>query len=143
MGIIAVSDGVKPDSEKSIKELKKMGFEVTILTGDNRETAEAIAKRVGVENVIAGVLPDQKEMVINDLKKKGRVIMVGDGINDAPALVSADVGVAIGSGSDIALDSSDVVLMKSDLNSRKSSIRLSRRSATTSRTSSSTPLSPL
>ena len=127
LGIIAVSDGVKPDSEKSIKELKKMGFEVTILTGDNRETAEAIAKRVGVENVIAGVLPDQKEMVINDLKKKGRVIMVGDGINDAPALVSADVGVAIGAGADVAIDSADVVLVRSKLSDLVTAIKLSRK----------------
>lgn len=125
-GIIAVADTIKEDSPKAIKEMQNMGIHVVMLTGDNQRTAKAIGGRAGVDEVIAGVLPDGKESVIRELKKKGNVIMVGDGVNDAPALTSADIGIAIGAGSDVAIDSADVVLMKSRLSDVPVAIRLSR-----------------
>ena len=126
LGIIAVADTMKEDSPKAIKELKNMGIYVVMLTGDNEKTAKAIGKKAGVDEVIAGVLPDGKESVIRSLKQKGSVIMVGDGINDAPALTSANTGIAIGAGSDVAIDAADVVLMKSCLSDIPAAIRLSR-----------------
>ncbi|MEE0867025.1 MAG: heavy metal translocating P-type ATPase, partial [Clostridia bacterium] len=126
LGIIAVADIIKEDSPKAIKELQSMGIHVVMLTGDNERTAKAIGERAGVNEVIADVLPDGKESVIRSLKQKGNVIMVGDGINDAPALTSADIGIAIGAGSDIAIDAADVVLMKSNLSDIPAAIRLSR-----------------
>ena len=126
LGIIAVADVIKEDSTKAIEELKNMGIHVVMLTGDNERTANAIGRQVGVDEVIAGVLPDGKEAVISQLKKKGKVIMVGDGINDAPSLMRADVGIAIGAGTDIAIDAADVVLMKSRLKDVPAAIRLSR-----------------
>ena len=125
-GIIAVADVIKEDSPQAVQELKNMGIRVIMLTGDNERTANAIAQKVGVDEVIAGVLPDGKESVISDLKKRGRVIMVGDGINDAPALTSADIGIAIGAGTDVAIDAADVVLMKNRLCDVPAAIRLSR-----------------
>lgn len=126
LGIIAVADIIKEDSAKAIDELKNMGIHVVMLTGDNERTAKAIGKQAGVDEVIAGVLPDGKENVIRRLKEKGKVIMVGDGINDAPALTRADIGIAIGAGTDIAIDAADVVLMKSSLKDAAAAIRLSR-----------------
>lgn len=126
LGMIAVADVIKEDSPQAIKELKAMGIHVVMLTGDNERTAKAIGKQAGVDNVIAGVLPDGKESVIQALGKKGKVAMVGDGINDAPALTRADVGIAIGAGTDVAMDASDVVLMKSKLADVPAAIRLSR-----------------
>ena len=126
MGIIAVADVIKEDSPRAIQELKNMGIRVVMLTGDNERTARAIGKQAGVDEVIAGVLPDGKEAVIRGLKKQGRVAMVGDGINDAPALTRADIGIAIGAGTDIAIDAADVVLMKSRLSDVPAAIRLSR-----------------
>lgn len=127
LGIIAVSDVIREDSTDAIKELKAMGIHVVMLTGDNERTAEAIGARVGVDDVIAGVLPDGKEEVIRGLKQKyGRVAMVGDGINDAPALMAADVGIAIGAGTDIAIDSADVVLMKNSIQDVTKAIKLSK-----------------
>lgn len=125
-GIIAVADVIKEDSPTAIRELRNMGIRVIMLTGDNERTAKAIASKAGVDEVIAGVLPDGKESVVSELKKKGRVIMVGDGINDAPALTSADIGIAIGAGTDVAIDAADVVLMKSVLTDVPAAIRLSR-----------------
>ncbi|MBQ3061522.1 MAG: cadmium-translocating P-type ATPase [Lachnospiraceae bacterium] len=125
-GIIAVADTVKEDSREAISELKNMGLYVVMLTGDNIQTANAIKELTGVDEVIAGVLPAGKEKVIRDLKKKGKTAMVGDGINDAPALTSADIGIAIGAGTDIAIDAADVVLMKSSLSDVPCAIRLSR-----------------
>lgn len=125
-GIIAVADVIKEDSPKAVKELQNMGISVVMLTGDNEKTAKAVGRQAGVDKVIAGVLPDGKESVIRSLKKKGKVAMVGDGINDAPALTSADVGVAIGAGTDVAIDAADVVLMKSRLSDVPAAIRLSR-----------------
>ena len=125
-GIIAVADAIKEDSTQAIQELHDMGIHVVMLTGDNERTARAIGEQACVDEVIAGVLPDGKERVINDLKKKGRVIMVGDGINDAPALSSADIGIAIGAGTDVAIDAAEVVLMKSSLSDVPAAIRLSR-----------------
>ena len=125
-GIIAVADVIKEDSPQAIRELQNMGIKVIMLTGDNERTARAIAEKVGVDEVIAGVLPDGKESVISELKKKGTVIMVGDGINDAPALTSADIGIAIGAGTDVAIDAADVVLMKNRLCDVPAAIRLSR-----------------
>lgn len=127
VGIIAVADVIKQDSPKAIQELKSMGIEVVMLTGDNEKTANAIGKKAGVHRVIAGVLPEGKEKAVLEYKKKGRVAMVGDGINDAPALTQADVGIAIGAGTDVAIDSADVVLMKSILSDVPASIRLSRK----------------
>ena len=125
-GIIAVADTIKEDSAKAIKEMQNMGIHVVMLTGDNKRTADAIGLKAGVDEVIAGVLPDGKESVIKKMKRKGKVIMVGDGINDAPALTSADIGIAIGAGADVAIDAADVVLMKSCLTDVAAAIRLSR-----------------
>ncbi len=126
IGIIAVADTIKEDSAKAIEQLKNMGIRTVMLTGDNQRTAEAVGKLAGVDEVIAGVLPGGKEDVIKELKTRGKTAMVGDGINDAPALTRADIGIAIGAGSDIALDAADVVLMKSSLNDVPAAIRLSR-----------------
>ena len=125
-GIIAVADTIKEDSPEAIAQMRGMGIHVVMLTGDNQRTANAIGAKVGVDEVIAGVLPDEKESVIRALQKKGKVIMVGDGINDAPALTSADIGIAIGAGADVAIDAADVVLMKSSLSDVPAAIRLSR-----------------
>ena len=125
-GIIAVADVIKQDSPQAIQELRDMGIHVVMLTGDNERTAKAIGQQAGVDRVIAGVLPDGKESVIRELKQQGKVIMVGDGINDAPALTSADIGIAIGAGTDVAIDAADVVLMKSRLSDVPAAIRLSR-----------------
>lgn len=126
LGIIAVADVVKSDSPQAIKELQNMGIKVVMVTGDNEKTAQAIAKESGVDEVIAGVLPDGKEKVVTQYKQKGMVAMVGDGINDAPALTRADIGIAIGAGTDVAIDSADIVLMKSKLTDVSGAIRLSR-----------------
>lgn len=126
LGMIAVADVIKEDSPQAIKELKAMGIHVVMLTGDNERTAKAIGEQAGVDNVIAGVLPDGKESVIRALGEKGKVAMVGDGINDAPALTRADIGIAIGAGTDVAMDAADVVLMKSKLADVPAAIRLSR-----------------
>lgn len=126
LGIIAVADVIKEDSPEAVRQLRNMGIRVVMLTGDNERTANAIGKQAGVDEVIAGVLPDGKGEVINRLKEHGKVAMVGDGINDAPALTGADVGVAIGAGTDIAIDAADVVLMKSRLSDVPAAIRLSR-----------------
>lgn len=126
LGMIAVADVMKEDSFETIKQLKNMGIHVVMLTGDNQKTADAIGKKVGVDEVIAGVLPDGKEAVIRSLQKKGKVAMVGDGINDAPALTRADIGMAIGAGTDVAIDAADVVLVKSRLADVAAAIRLSR-----------------
>ncbi len=126
VGVIAVADVIKEDSPDAVKELQNMGIRVVMLTGDNERTARAIGRQAGVDEVIAGVLPDGKESVIRDLKSTGRTAMVGDGINDAPALTRADIGIAIGAGTDIAIDAADVVLMKSRLSDVPAAIRLSR-----------------
>jgi Cu2+-exporting ATPase len=112
-GMIAVADVIREDSPQAVKELQNMGIEVVMLTGDNERTAKAIGRQAGVDRVIAGVLPDGKEEVIRRLKEQGKVAMVGDGINDAPALTRADMGIAIGAGADVAIDAADVVLVKS------------------------------
>ena len=126
LGIIAVADTVKEDSPEAIRQLQNMGIRVVMLTGDNERTAQAVGRQAGVDEVIAGVLPEGKEQVIRNLKKKGKVTMVGDGINDAPALTRADMGIAIGAGTDIAIDAADVVLMNSRLTDVPAAIRLSR-----------------
>ena len=126
IGVIAVADVIKPDSPQAVQELQNMGIRVVMLTGDNARTAKAIGAQAGVDQVIAGVLPEGKESVIRELKEQGKVMMVGDGINDAPALTRADIGVAIGAGTDIAIDAADVVLMKSRLSDVPAAIRLSR-----------------
>lgn len=126
LGIIAVADVIKEDSPQAIKELQNMGIHVVMLTGDNERTAKAIGQQAGVDEVIAGVLPEGKEQVIRKLKEKGKVAMVGDGINDAPALTRADMGIAIGAGTDVAIDAADVVLMKSRLSDVPAAIRMSR-----------------
>ena len=126
LGIIAVADTIKPDAKEAIAELKRMGIKTVMLTGDNERTARAIADQAGIDEVIAGVLPDGKEKVINSLKSHGKVAMVGDGINDAPALTAADTGIAIGSGTDIAIDSANVVLLKSNMADLPAAIKLSR-----------------
>lgn len=126
LGIIAVADVIKKDSPQAIQELRNMGIQVVMLTGDNERTAQAIAKQAGVDHVVAGVLPDGKEAVIRKLKEHGKVAMVGDGINDAPALTRADLGIAIGAGTDVAIDAANVVLMKSRLSDVPAAIRLSR-----------------
>lgn len=126
LGMICVADTMKEDSPQAIKEMQNMGIQVVMLTGDNKKTADAIGKKAGVDEVIAGVLPDGKESVIRDLQKHGKVAMVGDGINDAPALTRADIGIAIGAGTDIAIDAADVVLMNSKLTDVTAAIRLSR-----------------
>ena len=127
LGIIAVSDVIKQDSAEAVKELRKMGIKVVMLTGDNENTAKEIARQAGIDEVVSGVLPDEKERVIRELQSKGTVMMIGDGINDAPALTRADVGVAIGAGTDIAIEAADVVLMKSGLKDAVALIRLSKR----------------
>lgn len=127
LGIIAVADVIKEESPQAIKQLQNMGIKVVMLTGDNERTAKAVGKLAGVDEVIAGVLPDGKEKVVAKLKKQGKVLMVGDGINDAPALTSADIGMAIGSGTDIAIDAADVVFMKSKLTDVPAAVRLSRK----------------
>ena len=114
-GIIGVADVIKEDSPQAVRELQNMGIRVVMLTGDNARTAQAIGSQAGVDEVIAGVLPDGKENVIRQLQEQGKVAMVGDGINDAPALTRADIGIAIGAGTDVAIDAADVVLMKSRL----------------------------
>ena len=124
--MIAVADTMKEDSPQAIQELKNMGIHVVMLTGDNERTAQAIGRLAGVDEVVAGVLPEGKESVIRSLKEMGRTAMVGDGINDAPALTRADTGIAIGAGTDIAIDAADVVLMKSELRDVPAAIRLSR-----------------
>lgn len=126
LGMICVADTTKEDSPQAIKEMQNMGIQVVMLTGDNLETAQAIGSKAGVDEVIAGVLPDGKESVIRNLQKQGKVAMVGDGINDAPALTRADIGIAIGAGTDIAIDAADVVLMNSKLTDVTAAIRLSR-----------------
>ncbi len=126
IGMVAVADVIKEDSPQAVKELQEMGIRVVMLTGDNEQTAKAIGKQAGVDEVIAGVLPDGKEAVIRKLKEQGRAAMVGDGINDAPALTRADIGIAIGAGTDVAMDAADVVLMKSRLSDVPAAIRLSR-----------------
>ena len=125
-GIIAVADVIKEDSAEAVRELQAMGIRVVMLTGDNEKTAAAIGKQAGVDEVIAGVLPDGKEQVVRTLSEQGKVLMVGDGINDAPALTRADIGMAIGAGADVAVDAADVVLMKSSLKDAAAAIRLSR-----------------
>ena len=125
-GIIAVADVIKDDSAEAVRELQGMGIDVVMLTGDNQQTAEAVGKQAGINRVIADVLPDGKEKVVRDIQKTGRVIMVGDGINDAPALTWADIGIAIGAGTDVAIDAADVVLVKSRLSDVPAAIRLSR-----------------
>ena len=127
LGIIAAADVIKKDSAQAVKELQHMGIEVIMLTGDNQRTADAIGKEAGVDRVIAGVLPDGKAAVIKNLQKRGRTAMVGDGINDAPALTGSDIGIAIGAGADVAIDAADVVLMKSRLSDVSAAIRLSRK----------------
>ena len=130
VGILAAADVIKEDSKKAVEELKNMGLNVVMLTGDNEKTARAIAAQAGIDNVIAGVLPDRKEAVVRKLCESGRTAMVGDGINDAPALTRADSGIAIGAGTDIAIDAADVVLMKSRLEDVPAAIRLSRNTLT-------------
>jgi len=127
LGIIAVADVIKDESPQAIKQLQNMGIKVVMLTGDNERTAKAVGKLAGVDEVIAGVMPDGKEKVVAELKKQGKVLMVGDGINDAPALTRADIGMAIGSGTDIAIDAADVVFMKSKLTDVSAAVRLSRK----------------
>ena len=127
LGIIAVADVIKEESPQAIKQLQNMGIKVVMLTGDNERTAKAVGKLAGVDEVIAGVMPDGKEKVVAKLKKQGKVLMVGDGINDAPALTRADIGMAIGSGTDIAIDAADVVFMKSKLTDVPAAVRLSRK----------------
>ena len=126
VGIIAVADVIKEDSPRAIAALKDMGIQVVMLTGDNERTAKAIGRQAGVDRVVADVLPDGKEAVIRGLQEQGKVAMVGDGINDAPALTRADIGIAIGAGTDVAIDAADVVLMKSRLSDVPAAIRLSR-----------------
>ena len=126
LGMIAVADTMKEDSADAVSQMQKMGLRVVMLTGDNEKTANAIGREAGVDEVIAGVLPDEKEAVIRKLKENGKVAMVGDGINDAPALTQADIGIAIGAGTDVAMDAADVVLMKSKLSDVPAAIRLSR-----------------
>ena len=126
LGVIAVADVIKPDSPQAVRELQNMGIYVVMVTGDNERTAKAIGVQAGVDQVIAGVLPDGKESVIRELRRRGKVAMVGDGINDAPALTRADIGIAIGAGTDVAIDAADVVLMKSRLSDVPAAIRLSR-----------------
>ena len=126
LGIIAVADEIKEESPKAIRELQKMGIRVVMLTGDNARTARAMGEMAGVDRVIAGVKPEGKEQVVRQLMTAGKVAMVGDGINDAPALTRADVGIAIGAGTDVAIDAADVVLMNSKLTDVSAAIRLSR-----------------
>jgi Cu2+-exporting ATPase len=126
LGIIAVADKIKTDSAKAIEELKRMGIRTVMLTGDNKLSAETIAKQVGIEEVLAELKPEQKEKAIVNLQKEGKVAMVGDGINDAPSLTRADIGIAIGAGTDVAIDAADIVLVNSNLSDVGAAIRLSR-----------------
>jgi len=126
IGIIAVADTIKPDSAQAVRELQGMGIEVVMLTGDNERTAAVVGEQAGLDRVIAGVMPDGKENVVRELGKKGKVAMVGDGINDAPALTRADIGIAIGAGADVAVEAADVVLMHSRLSDVPAAISLSR-----------------
>ena len=126
IGLIAVADTIREASAEAVKELEKMGLKTVMLTGDNERTAKAIAGQAGIDDVIAGVLPDEKAQIITDLKKRGKVIMVGDGINDAPALTAADTGIAVGAGTDIAIDAADIVIMKNRLTDVSAAVRLSR-----------------
>ena len=128
--MITAADTIKDDSYNAITKLKKLGMQVVMLTGDNERTASAIAKVAGVDRVVAGVKPDGKEAVISELQKQGKVAMVGDGINDAPALVTADIGFAIGSGTDIAVEAADIVLVRNDLHTLVQAVRLSRKTMT-------------
>ena len=125
-GIIAVADKIKEESKHAVAELRSMGIKVVMLTGDNEKTARAVARQIGVDSVMAGILPDGKEKAIRELKAHGKVLMVGDGINDAPALTCADTGVAIGAGTQIAIDSADVVLVNSNPADIAAAIKLSR-----------------
>ena len=126
--VIAVADTIKPSSKDAVDELKKLGIDIFMLTGDNKRTAEAIAKQVGIENIIAEVLPENKAEEVNRLKAKGKIVaMVGDGINDAPALASADIGLAMGTGTDVAMEAADITLMSGDLKAIPASIRLSKK----------------
>ena len=133
LGVIAVADVIKEDSPEAIHQLQNMGIEVVMLTGDNERTAAAVGKQAGVDQVIAGVLPEGQEAEIRRLRRKGKVAMVGDGINDAPALTRANIGIAIGAGTDVAIDAADVVLMNSKLSDVPAAIRLSRASKNYSR----------
>ena len=126
LGIIAVRDKIKDDSDEAISKLKQMGLYTVMLTGDNEKTAEAVGKDVGVDKIIAGVMPDGKAEIVSRMKKHGKVIMVGDGINDSPALALADIGIAIGAGTDVAIDTADIVLVKSKLSSAVTAVKLSR-----------------
>ena len=126
LGIVAVADTLKSDSVRAVAELKNMGIRVVMLTGDNKTTAEAIAKEVGIDGVISGLKPDGKEAAIRELQREGKVAMVGDGINDAPSLTRADIGIAIGAGTDVAIDAADVVLVNSNLADVPAAIRLGR-----------------
>jgi len=127
IGIVAVADTIKETSKEAVEQFKKLGIKVIMLTGDNRITAQAVKEQVGTDEVIAGVLPDEKEAKISQLKTEGHVVaMIGDGVNDAPALASADVGIAIGAGTDVAIESADIVLMKNDLTDGVGAVRLSR-----------------
>ena len=126
VGMIGVADTIRKDSREAIDEMRGMGIAVVMITGDNERTARAIGEEAGVDSVVAGVLPDGKEAIIRQLKEKGKVAMIGDGINDAPALTRADIGIAIGAGADVAVDAADVVLVKSNLRDAAAAIRLSR-----------------
>ena len=129
-GVLYIEDKIKDDSAEAINQLKNLGLRIVMLTGDNEKTAQAVAQKAGIEEVIAGVLPDQKEKVIADLKKQGMVLMAGDGINDAPALTAADSGMAMVSGTDVAIDAADVVLMNSSLSDVAAAVKLSRKTVT-------------
>ncbi|HLC56513.1 MAG TPA: HAD-IC family P-type ATPase, partial [Candidatus Nanoarchaeia archaeon] len=127
VGLLAVADEVKETSRKAVKELHEMGIKTFLITGDNERTAKAIASQVGIRNVFANVLPQDKARYVKDLQKKGKVAMVGDGINDAPALAQADIGIAMSSGTDVAIESGNIVLMKNDIQDVVRSIKLSRK----------------